>query len=240
MILFVKLFLAHLLADFLFQPTSWVLEKERLLHKSPKLYTHIALHFVCMSLLVWDANEMPLIIAITILHGIVDYIKLRYQKKKRVAFFVDQIVHIAIILFAVLFFGNDNDIPLQWKNEYFIPVTALVWLTIPCSIIIKNIISLWSAQIQIRSTDLETKSLLNAGKIIGILERLLVFIFIMVNHWEAVGFLITAKSVFRFSDLKQAQDRKLTEYILIGTLLSFGIAIVTAIITQILLSKFST
>ncbi len=39
------------------------------------------------------------------------------------------------------------------------------------------------------------------------------------------GFLIAAKSIFRFGDLSKAKDRKLTEYILIGTLLSFGIAI---------------
>ena len=42
---------------------------------------------------------------------------------------------------------------------------------------------------------------------------------------EGVGFLIAAKSVFRFGDLSKAKDRKLTEYILIGTLLSFGLAI---------------
>jgi hypothetical protein len=45
-----------------------------------------------------------------------------------------------------------------------------------------------------------------------------------------VGFLITAKSVFRFGNLKESKDRQLTEYILIGTLLSFGIAIITGII----------
>jgi len=44
-----------------------------------------------------------------------------------------------------------------------------------------------------------------------------------------VGFLLTAKSVFRFGDLKESKDRKLTEYILIGTLLSFGIAIIVGL-----------
>ncbi|MDK2969458.1 MAG: hypothetical protein PWQ65_561, partial [Bacteroidota bacterium] len=42
--------------------------------------------------------------------------------------------------------------------------------------------------------------------------------------------LVAAKSVFRFGDLKDSGNRKLTEYILIGTLLSFGIAIVTGMI----------
>ena len=47
---------------------------------------------------------------------------------------------------------------------------------------------------------------------------------------EAICLLITAKSVFRFNDLKESNSRKLTEYILIGTLLSFGLAIMTGLI----------
>ena len=73
-------------------------------------------------------------------------------------------------------------------------------------------------------------SLNNAGKYIGILERLFVFTFIIAGNWGAIGFLLAAKSVFRFGDLRESKDRKLTEYILIGTLLSFGIAIGTAML----------
>ena len=47
----------------------------------------------------------------------------------------------------------------------------------------------------------------------------------LVGVVEAVGFLLAAKSVFRFGDLKDDKDRMRTEYVLIGTLLSFGIAI---------------
>ncbi len=235
MILFLKLLLAHLLADFILQPTAWVHEKERLKHKSPKFYLHLLVHFGCMALLVWDTGLLPAIIVITIIHGVIDYLKLQYQRSnKRAAFFLDQLLHIVTLIIAVWAIQNDAFAAYGFTwNIYYLPViTAVVWLTLPCSVVIRNIISAWSSQIQFKSTDIETKSLQNAGKIIGILERILVFIFIMVNHWEAVGFLITAKSVFRFSDLKQAQDRKLTEYILIGTLLSFGTAIITAIITQ--------
>ena len=73
-------------------------------------------------------------------------------------------------------------------------------------------------------------SLESAGKLIGMLERVLVFVFIYMGRWEGVGFLLAAKSVFRFGVLKDAHSMKLTEYVLIGTLLSFGIAIVIGII----------
>jgi hypothetical protein len=57
-----------------------------------------------------------------------------------------------------------------------------------------------------------------------------VFAFVVTGNWEAIGFLLAAKSVFRFGDLKESKDRKLTEYVLIGTLISFGIAILVGVI----------
>ena len=58
------------------------------------------------------------------------------------------------------------------------------------------------------------------------LERLFIFGFIIINFWEGIGFRLAAKSIFRFGDLKESKDIKLTDYILIGTLLGFGLAIV--------------
>ncbi|MGB6037763.1 MAG: DUF3307 domain-containing protein, partial [Cryomorphaceae bacterium] len=87
--------------------------------------------------------------------------------------------------------------------------------------------------------DEENQSLPAAGKYIGMLERLFIFAFVVLNQWSAIGFLITAKSVFRFGDLSRAKDRKLTEYILIGTLLSFGLAILTGLVYQYLNFRIS-
>ena len=119
-----------------------------------------------------------------------------------------------------------------FNDESLKIVTAIVFLTVPSSIFIKTIISIWTP-ITIDHSKIQTESLVNAGKYIGILERLLVFVFILVNHWEGVGFMIAAKSVFRFSDLAEAKQRKLTEYVLIGTLLSFGIAVLVGILIKI-------
>jgi len=57
-----------------------------------------------------------------------------------------------------------------------------------------------------------------------------VFFFIISGHWEGVGFLLAAKSIFRFGDLKGAGERTLTEYVLIGTLLSFGLAMLVGVV----------
>ncbi|MEP3044705.1 MAG: DUF3307 domain-containing protein, partial [Nonlabens ulvanivorans] len=46
----------------------------------------------------------------------------------------------------------------------------------------------------------------------------------------AVGFLLGAFFLFGFGDLSKAKNMKLTEYVLIGTLLSFGIAILVGLL----------
>lgn len=86
----------------------------------------------------------------------------------------------------------------------------------------KVIISKWDIQDDQESLD-------KAGAYIGMLERAFVFIFIITDHWEGIGFLLGAKSVFRYGDLSKTKDRKLTEYILIGTLISFGFAMLIGI-----------
>jgi hypothetical protein len=229
MILLIKLFLAHIIGDFFLQPQKWVLDKEQKKLKSPKLYLHIIIHAVALLLLLWDLSLWRVVLIITVSHFIIDAIKLLIQKKKtkRLLFFIDQILHIIILVicFAVLTETTFNTENIFSQNNLLL-LTSLLFLTIPTSIIMRTIFSKWN----IAKLTENNESLEDAGKYIGILERILVFIFIIVGHWEAVGFLITAKSVFRFGDLKESKHRKLTEYILIGTLISFGIAIVTALI----------
>lgn len=232
--LFLKLFLAHLLGDFTFQSKKWVLEKEEKKLASGKLYLHVLLHTLLAFLFIWDLSlwYIPLIIGIS--HFLIDATKLLFQTKKtkRILFFIDQILHILVII-SICVFNGSLDISLSFfsTQQTLLIVTAILFLTQPTSILIKTLISIYTPKTEMDKGD----SLENAGKYIGMLERLLVFTFIATNHWEGVGFLIAAKSIFRFSDLTEAKDRKLTEYILIGTLLSFGIAIVVSLLFIFLL-----
>jgi len=224
MILLIKLFLAHIIGDFFIQPFSWVKDKEKKKLKSTKFYLHIAVHIALLFLIVYDLNLWPLIITIGVSHFIIDTVKLYAQKgakSKRYWFFIDQFLHVTAIVLAYVFFV-DSHIFDDFKTEnMLLLITCLLFLTYPISIIMKVIFTKWNIEALTKGD----KSLEDAGKYIGILERLLVFVFIVSNHWGAVGFLITAKSVFRFGDLRESKDRKLTEYVLIGTLISFSIAI---------------
>jgi hypothetical protein len=233
MILLTKLLLAHLIGDFFLQPKYWVKEKEKKKLKSLKLYFHVAIHIVLLFLILWDLSLWPIILIIGSLHLIIDALKLIVQNKKtkRLWFFIDQALHIIVIISTYYIFTKKTlDLNTIFTEQNIILITCLVFLTRPVSIIMKTIFTKWN----ISKLTENNESLKDAGEYIGILERLLVFIFIIVNHWEAVGFLITAKSVFRFGDLKESKHRKLTEYILIGTLISFGIAIAVGLTFQLL------
>ena len=230
MIIFVKLLLAHLLGDFLLQSTSWVLDKENKKHKSKYLYFHTFLHGILAWIFVGEMAFGWFALALALAHGCIDLMKLQFQKSetKRKLFVLDQILHLITISIIVGLYKNLSVDFSVFNNQFWVLVTGILFLTKPTSIILKNIISIWTPESKNNNDD----SLENAGNYIGILERLFVFCFILTAHFEAIGFLLAAKSIFRFGDLKEAKDRKLTEYVLIGTLLSFGIALLTGFLVQ--------
>jgi len=231
MIIFFKLLLAHFIGDFIFQSDKWVAHKFQYRHKSKYLYFHSLLHGLLSWLLVFRLQFWPYVIAIIISHFLIDWMKLSFQKKEnqKAWFFIDQILHLAILVvitWAYLDMWHFTIPP--FTLQFWMILVGVTFLTTPSSILIKMMISTWTPVVGANDDSLQ-----NAGKYIGILERLLIFTFILTQHWEGIGFLIAAKSIFRFGDLQESKDRKMTEYILIGTLLSFSLAVFTGLLLSI-------
>jgi len=67
------------------------------------------------------------------------------------------------------------------------------------------------------------------GATIGILERLLIVVFVVISAEAAVGFVIAAKTIARFRLL---DDRDFAEYYLLGTLGSVSVAIFTGLLAK--------
>jgi vacuolar-type H+-ATPase subunit I/STV1 len=177
-----------------------------------------------------------LIIAVS--HFKIDVIK-SYCSQNTTAFIIDQLAHVAVILGVFLYATN------QWHNalalikllgaQHLAVLLAYLAVLKPSSIIIKQLLSPWSSEVltnkppsshpndppTITTEALQTLSL--AGQRIGYLERVLMLTFVLLNQFSAIGFLIAAKSIFRFGDLTKHQDRKLTEYVLLGTFTSVAI-----------------
>ena len=231
MIVLLKLLLAHFVGDFVLQPKSWVADKEQYKAKSAKLYLHILLHGLLVLIVLWDWSYWFLALAVTVTHGAIDLVKLYAQKadNKPRWFLIDQGMHlVSLLLLGSVWVQPQISFLSSWieSSAIWLYATAIIFLTAVSGIAIQMVLSTWAKVLD----DGHEESLQNAGRYIGILERLFVFTFVVTGNWEAIGFLLAAKSVFRFGDLKESKDRKLTEYILIGTLLSFGIAIATGML----------
>ena len=147
-------------------------------------------------------------------------------------FTIDQVAHLLIISTVWFFlapsaFGETLQFLTEMisNTKVWVIVSAYIFVLWPAGVLIKKTTNNWKTDIENRSKGLE-----EAGLWIGRLERFLVLTFVILNQYGAIGFLIAAKSVFRFGEITKANNRKEAEYMLIGTMISFSIAIITGII----------
>jgi hypothetical protein len=227
-----KLIVAHLLTDFVLQPSSWVAERNQKHFASGKLYLHVlltaALAFIVIGWRCW-----PVALVILITHFFIDGWK-SYRPQRIRYFLIDQCLHLAVIFgcwwvnFQEWGLWAELRRRLNTDAHGWIVLAAFVFVTTPSGILIGQLTSAWSKKI-----DDPENSLADAGKWIGILERVIVLILVLLNQYSAIGLVIAAKSILRFSE-KDRQEVK-TEYVLIGTLLSIGLAIFTGLLVKGLL-----
>lgn len=228
MAILLRLLFAHILSDFVFQNDKICEGKQE---KTSKKYVYQLLHSLIHALIAylfvadWSNWIIPLVIFVS--HTQMDYIKVEYMKKDVASFTIDQLVHIAVIVILWLsLFDHCGDFcqelfKTEWNNiNIWAVVTAYFLILKPTSVFLNLFIKRWTP-----SATAE-KSLPNAGKWIGYFERILILTFILTGTTEGIGFLLAAKSIFRFGELSKAQEIKTTEYVLIGTLASFTIAII--------------
>jgi hypothetical protein len=215
--------------DFVLQTNNLAHSKEKYKLRSYHLYLHAGIHGILSWLILWSLEYWYVALVIFITHLLIDTGKLYVTTKKnnRWLFLVDQLLHIAVILLLTITIDQISIALSQDFVQALWPlILCLLFITSPVAIMLKIFFTRW----KLTEDDTGFYGLKNAGKWIGAIERLLVFLFIITDNFSAVGLLLTAKSVFRFGDLSKAKNMKLTEYVLIGTLLSFGIAILVGLL----------
>ena len=67
-----------------------------------------------------------------------------------------------------------------------------------------------------------SQGLRDGGRLIGWLERFLFFVFLLEGQYAAVGFVLAAKGVARYGEIKETRHQKIAEYVLIGTMISLA------------------
>lgn len=246
----VRILIAHCITDFLLQPNKWIAGKRNKIWKSKYLWYHGLLTGMVAWLFVPQLNIWWAILLIIVTHTITDGWKLTTEKKygSRLSFFlIDQPIHVSVIVIAWLWIINGwekmNVFLQTYLPNYRILLRLLGYLLMigPVGYIIQFLTKKWLFELD------PDDSLKEAGKWIGILERVLTITFIYISQFSAIGFLIAAKSILRVIDkpdkpsgeptlIKPFSSRKRTEYVLIGTFLSFAIAILTGLVINWLLS----
>ena len=221
----IKLVLAHFFTDFIVQPKKWVDDKRIKKHKSVYLYWHCLIAGASSYLILMDWSNWYLPFIIMISHYGIDLWKLR-RPNTMLYFMIDQALHLLVIGAVWFACVSGWDHLYYWLNAGFnnyklwLILLGVVFVVYPAQYIIYYATKKWSDTLIV----LEGDTLKDAGKWIGIFERLLILFFVFSNRYEAIGFLIAAKSFIRFSGT-EARTRSLTEYILIGTFISFTLAI---------------
>ena len=149
---------------------------------------------------------------------------------RSVGFISDQFAHFMVLLLVWLSLIETKDlfeeIILMASNLKILSIiTGYIICTTPLSFFVGIATKRWQEELQ--KGEIVSGNLLNGGKWIGIIERLMIFTFVLLGKYEAIGFLITAKSILRF---RQDTETKQSEYVLVGTLLSYGLAIILGLI----------
>ncbi|MEP2652948.1 MAG: DUF3307 domain-containing protein [Paraglaciecola sp.] len=249
----VALILVHILSDFYLQPNTWVAERNLTHHKSHAMYKHVAVHgllsFGVLALLGSSGWLLNLVYCsvIVVSHFIIDLTK-SYARKTTMNFVLDQLAHMfVLVLLWAWASGKLTEFSALYQTISYKHLTLVVAYLIilkPTSIVMTMILAPWTKELKrieevekAAQQDTNNSSLESAGMIIGYLERLLILTFIVLNQFSAIGFLLATKSVFRFGDLTNAQGKKLTEYVMLGTLTSFAITIFVGLIASAIVSS---
>jgi hypothetical protein len=232
-----QLLLAHVITDFVFQSKKWIKQKRKKKAKSPFLYIHAVMAGLITYLIVQDWNMWLVPVVITVTHFFIDLWKLYQESDSLKYFLLDQFFHIIVLALVWLYATESYGELLPFATSVLASKSFLVYVTgyliviFPIGFIIGKATQRW--QREIKKED-GIKSLEKAGRYIGIFERILVLTFILTDNFSAIGFLIAAKSILRFSDKSKSGARKQTEYVLIGTLMSFALTILIGFLMRVL------
>ncbi len=229
-IIILQLLLAHVLTDFAFQNKKMVEHKRIYKAKSWYLYVHSVLAGVLTYVILQQWSSFLVPVGIIITHFFIDLWKLHQKEDNLKCFLIDQLLHgiILVIVWLYLIQGFGEFFPeiktFFSSTEKLAILIGYLVVIFPVGFIIGKATESWQKEI---ANEEKQSSLKKAGRFIGIFERILVLTFILSSNFSAIGFLIAAKSILRFSDSKGG--RKQTEYVLIGTLMSFAICIVVGL-----------
>ena len=254
-ILVFLILIGHVLGDFYFQSRNMSCNKNKYFIA---LLFHSIIYMITMILMiipVWSTSVICLAILIAIGHFIIDFLKFlvykaienRYEIKEWLkgknsyVYIIDQSLHITyIFILCLIFFFQGNIVEIsRWLKNIFIftgitnsiaPIMTLRWLLLllllgkPVNLTVEKLFSNFKPIEEEAEKEINKKT----GTVIGTIERIIIVIFLSIQQYSAIGFVLTAKSIARYN--KISEHKEFGEYYLLGTLTSVLFAIVLFLI----------
>lgn len=242
--LLINLLLAHIIGDFYLQSNAICLNKIKFSCKGSGLWIHSIIIGLLSWLVVWDMQAWMLIALIFASHLLIDYLKSILQikfniykinsKNKLVSghnfrydivfFITDQFLHI-LTLVGLSYYWTESHSDwhqFKWLSDFichhplrFYSIVGLLLAIRPMNILILQILKAYKLN---NAEETYDHGNFHSGALIGYTERTLMLIFVILSQYEAIGFLIAAKSILRFNEASSENEK--SEYVLCGTFLS--------------------
>lgn len=241
-----NLFVAHLCGDFFLQCMGFCEKKRDENYRGWRVYVHSLVIGLLSWAVVWDASAWWLALLIGCSHLIVDVAKCAVEKKMigrkadrflLVPFCADQLIHLAlIVVIASLWLRCNVWNEFAWvtnNSKWLALAVALLSASKPANILVNLILRICKVSGSEGETLDEEHGNFHSGALIGTLERALTIVFVVLEQYEAIGFLLAAKSILRFSETSKGGEK--SEYVLTGTLLSLTIAVGLGLVIAVVL-----
>lgn len=216
----ILLVISHVLADFHWQSQAIADGKSEDWHY---LALHLAIVGLPLTLLALLFPRYLVMLALVFLsHCLIDLAKFFFLSQmdghQGQVFLVDQILHLLALGMIYQLFPSPT---LPWLLELAPSLALILFVLIiskPANIAFKLLFSRYQVK-----NNLDDETVLGAGATIGLLERLIMGIFLIFGQFAAIGLVFTAKSIARYNRI--SEDQAFAEYYLIGSLFSIMIVL---------------
>ncbi len=237
----IALGLGHLVADFLLQSDALVAAKRDPARRLRALAQHVAIVAVTSWLALGLAPATLAVALVTLAHFAIDWAKLRFGGTDFASFALDQAAHAASILFAAALAPAAFAAGLWGLPALAAPLARLPEaMALAGGAVAAVPAGGYAVQAIMQGIAMpDDASLPQGGRLIGRLERAMILLFVLVGQPDGIGFLIAAKSLLRFSEVAREHDRRVSEYVIIGTLASFGWGLAAAFATHAVLASLA-
>ena len=253
---FLAIYLGHLLADFVFQTHSLFEQK-----RSGKLFAyflHGLFHYLAAVILVsfflagsgLRLRTHMVLLALALVHLLIDFAKIQFTQRAflndgAVAYISDQLIHFLSSALAAwllspglpfaelaLLLGRGREIP----SKLLVVPVIYIGVIFGGGYLIRALTRPLAESVRLSPPETPNDAMRNAGLYIGWLERFLLLTALLMQSPGTAGLILAAKAIARYPEFK---SEHFAEYFLIGTLLSFSIAVLGgAVLARVVLGQF--